>query len=220
MAVATHLDDAVEEEEEKAPTRSRLAAYRAPLLALTALLVFTLGYGAGVLAPPIRTPDDASAEAGFARDMSRHHAQAVEMAMIAYADSPTPEIRQVAYDMALTQQNQIGQMQRWLQEWQLLPTGSRPAMAWMPDGGQMTADGLMPGMATNQQIAQLREAKGAEVDRLFLDLMIKHHLGGIHMIDEVLDRTDREEVTELAGAMKRNQQQEVTQLREYERQLS
>ncbi|GAB3944795.1 DUF305 domain-containing protein [Micromonospora vulcania] len=213
------VEDAVDEPEDSAQEprpRRGLGAYRAPLVALVALLVFALGYGAGVFAPPPRTPDDASAEAGFAQDMSRHHAQAVEMAMIAYANSPTPEIRQLAYDMALTQQSQIGQMQRWLQEWHLLPTGSQPSMAWMPDGTQAGTDGLMPGMATSAQIAQLREAKGTEVDRLFLELMIKHHLGGLHMIDGVLDRTDRDEVVELAGTMKRNQQLEVTQLRAYQ----
>ncbi|MEU3454502.1 DUF305 domain-containing protein [Micromonospora sp. NPDC006766] len=218
MTVATDVD-VPEMIDESVSARSRRALYRAPLLALAAVLIFVLGYGAGVVAPPVRTPGDTSAEAGFARDMSRHHAQAVEMAMIAYADSPTPAIQQMAYDMALTQQNQIGQMQRWLQEWRLMPTGSEPAMTWMPDGVQVGADGLMPGMATSEQIDQLRKARAAEVDRLFLDLMIKHHLGGIHMADGVLKRTHRDEVVELASAMKRNQQQEITQLREYQQEL-
>ncbi|MFG1951157.1 DUF305 domain-containing protein [Micromonospora sp. NPDC048830] len=217
MTVATEVEDRAEED---FAVRSRFAAYRAPLLALAAVAIFVLGYGAGVFSPPVRTPGDTSAEAGFARDMSRHHAQAVEMAMIAYADSPTPEIRQMAYDMALTQQNQIGQMQRWLQEWRLMPTGSQPGMAWMPDGVQVGADGLMPGMATNEQIAQLREAKGSGVDRIFLELMVNHHLGGIHMIDGVLDQSNRDEVVELAGAMKRNQQKEITLLRKYQQKTS
>ncbi|MEU9509542.1 DUF305 domain-containing protein [Micromonospora sp. NPDC048170] len=182
-------------------------------LAVAALLLLGLGWTAAILTTG-RTPSDTSVEAGFARDMSRHHAQAVEMAMVAYAKGADPAVRQVGYDMALTQQAQIGQMQRWLQEWELLPTGSRPAMAWMSDGAQVGPDGLMPGMATREQIIELHEARGSDVDRIFLELMIMHHLGGIHMADAALAASDRPEVIKMAEAMKRLQQQEVTEMRQ------
>lgn len=67
------------------------------------------------------TPGDASAEAGFARDMSMHHAQAVEMALIAQERTDDPEIRILATDIILTQQGQIGQMRGWLDAWGLPP---------------------------------------------------------------------------------------------------
>ncbi|WP_223256435.1 DUF305 domain-containing protein [Micromonospora endophytica] len=181
-------------------------------LAVTALLLLGVGWtGATLFAG--RAPGEESAEAGFARDMSRHHAQAVEMGMIGYANAQSPEIQQIGYDIALTQQAQIGQMQRWLQEWDLLPTGTRPAMAWMPDGAGVDANGLMPGMATREEMTQLHEAQGVEVDRLFLQLMIKHHLGGVHMADGVLQATDRPEVVRMAEAMKQAQQKEINELR-------
>jgi uncharacterized protein (DUF305 family) len=119
----------------------------------------------------------------------------------------------MGYDMALTQQAQIGHMQRWLQEWDLLPTGTRPAMEWMPDGVRVDANGLMPGMAPREQITQLHEAQGVEVDRLFMDLIIKHHLGGIHMVDGLLETSDRAEVVRMAEAMKQAQQKEINELR-------
>lgn len=194
-----------------APPRSA-RTLRYLTLAVAALLLLGVGWtGATLFAG--RTPGEESAEAGFARDMSRHHAQAVEMAMIGYANGQNPEIRQISYDIALTQQAQVGQMQRWLQEWDLLPTGSRPAMAWMPDGVGVDENGLMPGMATREEIVQLREAQGAEVDRLFLELMIKHHIGGVHMADGVLKATDRPEVIRMAEAMKQAQQKEINELR-------
>ncbi|MEG3635152.1 DUF305 domain-containing protein [Micromonospora palythoicola] len=181
-------------------------------LVMAAVLLLGIGWTAATLVSD-RAPGDDSAEAGFARDMSRHHAQAVEMAMIAYAKAQNPALRQMGYDMALTQQAQIGHMQRWLQEWELLPTGSRPAMEWMPDAVPVGPDGLMPGMATREEITQLHEAQGVEVDRLFIKLMIDHHLGGVHMADGVLKVSDRPEVVRLAEASKQAQQKEINELR-------
>src|SRR5918992_1175568 len=79
----------------------------------------------------IGSPSDSSPEAGFARDMMVHHAQAVEMAEIVRDKTESEEIRTLAADIALTQQAQIGQMQGWLQVWDLPPTGTVPAMSWM-----------------------------------------------------------------------------------------
>ena len=91
-----------------------------------------------------RPPGEDSAEAGFARDMIVHHAQAVEMAEIVRGKTESEDVGTLAPDIALTQQAQIGMMQGWLQVWGLLPTGSEPAMSWM---GEPT-NGPMPGMAT------------------------------------------------------------------------
>lgn len=78
-----------------------------------------------------RPPGEESAEAGFARDMSAHHAQAVEMAEIVRGRTESEEIGILAADISLTQQGQIGRMQGWLSVWGLSPTGSEPTMAWM-----------------------------------------------------------------------------------------
>jgi len=44
---------------------------------------------------------------------------------------------------------------------------------------------LMPGMLTDEELAQLNRARGSEFDRLFLNAMIKHHLGAITMVDKL-----------------------------------
>jgi uncharacterized protein (DUF305 family) len=98
-----------------------------------------------------RPPGNDSAEAGFARDMMVHHAQAVQMAEIVRDKTQSAEVRLLASDISLTQQAQIGIMQGWLEAWGLPITGSKPAMAWM--GHPM--DGLMPGMATPDEIDRL-----------------------------------------------------------------
>lgn len=179
---------------------------------LAGVLVFGLivGLAAGFLIPRLRTPGDGSAEAGFLRDMSTHHAQAVEMSMIAHADSTNPGVVTLASDIALTQQGQINYMQAWLRDWHLSPTGSRPVMAWMPDSAGSVVNGLMPGMATPEQLDKLRKASGRDLDVQYLTLMRQHHLGGIHMAQEILKLSHDSDVTWLAQTMVASQQGEIT----------
>lgn len=194
---------------DQAPAGIRSRRFGPATLAVAVVSALLVGFAVGTLVlRPAATPGDTSPEAGFARDMSTHHDQAVEMGMIAYARASLPEVRQLAFDIATNQQGQIGMMQQWLREWELLPTSSEPPMAWMPDGDAFGGS-PMPGMASSDQMQQLREAEGLEVDRLFLELMLTHHLGGIHMVDGVLDLSDHPEVTWLAGLMKRGQRGEV-----------
>ncbi len=179
-------------------------------VALAVLVGLVLGLTAGLLVVPALTrPGDDSAEAGFVRDMSTHHAQAVEMGMIAFQKASDPEVRTLGGDIAATQQGQVGTMQSWLRQWKLDPTGSQPRMAWMPDAAGSVRDGLMPGMATDAEMAALRAATGKDVDVQFLTLMRQHHLGGIHMARGVLEMSDDEDVTWLAQTMVNGQQAEV-----------
>jgi uncharacterized protein (DUF305 family) len=131
------------------------------------------------------------------------------MAMIAHADSANPATVTLAGDIALTQQAQIGYMQAWLRDWNLSPTGSQPVMAWMPDSAGSVVNGLMPGMATPDQMAKLQAATGKDVDVQFLTLMRQHHLGGIHMAQEVGKLSHNDDVTWLAQTMVQNQQGEI-----------
>jgi len=179
------------------------------LLALGVVLGLLLGLAAGLLAPGLFRPGNDSPEAGFARDMSTHHAQAVEMSILAHEKTSDPDVRTLAADIALTQQAQIGTMQTWLKTWGLSPTSSQPRMAWMPDGAGAVKDGLMPGMATDAERAQLRAATGRDFDILFLRLMRDHHLGGIHMAQGVIELTDDEQVTALAQSMVNGQKKEI-----------
>jgi uncharacterized protein (DUF305 family) len=203
---ATAVGDSVADPGAAPPARS---GYWLPLALVVGLV---LGVAIGFLFPRGSTPADDSAEAGFARDMSTHHSQAVEMGMIAYTRATNADVRIMARDIALTQQGQIGMMQAWLQEWNLQPTGSQPPMAWMPDGAASVRDGLMPGMATPAELTQLREATGLDEDRLFLRLMIQHHLGGIHMAQAVVATSKEKEVVEAAELAINNQQRELTDM--------
>ena len=201
---------------------------RLPLLAV-ALFAVVVGVAAGAatamlfFSPPennasdegpseanLVAPADSSAEAGFARDMVVHHAQAVQMAEIVRDRTESEEIRTLAADIALTQQAQIGQMQGWLQVWGLSPTSSEPAMSWMGD----PTEGRMPGMASPEELNELQQTTPENADILFLQLMIPHHKAAIPMANAVLEETDRPEVKQLATAIAASQEAEVRLMQE------
>jgi len=186
---------------------------RIALIAIGAVVLLLIGYGAGLLIPRLTAPDDASPEAGFARDMSAHHSQAVEMGMIAFQKASRPEVRTLGGDIALTQQAQVGIMQTWLKDWGLGPNSTQTPMSWMPDGQRSLNGNLMPGMATREEIQKLQNATGTEVDILFCQYMLRHHIGGIHMVDGILAQTDDPQVRQLAQGMKDGQSKEIQALR-------
>jgi len=134
------------------------------------------------------TPVSSSADAGFARDMSVHHQQAVEMSFIVRDRTKDEEVRRLAYDIANTQANQRGMMLGWLDLWGLPKneSGVEP-MTWMGMGVSADADALdgalMPGMATDAQLDELRRASGRKAEVLYLKLMTEHHRGGVHMAE-------------------------------------
>lgn len=176
---------------------------RLPLVVAIGVAVgLVLGAGVATLWP--RFPDDTSAEAGFARDMSVHHAQAVEMAELIRPRTDDEELRLLATDIALTQQAQIGRISGWLDIWGLNPTGSEPPMAWMGMPGMP-----MMGMASQADVNALADLPIAEAEESFLRLMIGHHRGGVAMAQAIIERSDRTEVRRLAEAIVVGQQAEI-----------
>jgi uncharacterized protein (DUF305 family) len=204
-------DDAVE-----APSRpARSRRFYIIAGAVGAVVLLLLGFLAGQWAPILTAPGDDSAEAGFARDMSTHHRQAIDMAMIEYDRGQDSTLRRMGYDIATSQQYQVGVMEGWLKEWRLPLTSDRDPMAWVPGGKEMLQpDGRMPGLASRDEMARLQAASGKDADILFCQLMLRHHLGGIHMIDAVLQVSDNDRVRELAEQMRQSQQGEIAALQE------
>ncbi|MDP9988341.1 DUF305 domain-containing protein [Arthrobacter sp. KFRI-F3372] len=190
-----------------------------------AALVMALlaGWAVGRLSARPGVPGEGSPEAGFARDMQVHHLQAVDMSMTVRDRTEDPEIGQLAYDVARSQQQQSGQMYGWLSVWGLPQAGSEPPMAWAGSshgthGGTGTngTSGVtpMPGMATPQDLARLRQAEGTEAERLYLELMIEHHDAGVDMAEAILARTDDQAVTSLARSIATAQQSEIKYMAE------
>ncbi len=153
-------------------------------------------------------PKDAggdSPEAGFLRDMYTHHSQAVGMGMIIRDRTEDPELEALATDIALTQSTQMGTMLGYLDLWDISLGSSELPMTWM---GSPT-EGLMPGMATPEDIERLESLPVAEAEVLFLKLMIRHHQGGVEMAEAYLERGDQEEVAFMAGRIVLLQDSEI-----------
>ena len=154
-----------------------------------------------------RPPAVDSVDAGFARDMATHHDQAVQMAQVVRDNSTDPAVRLLAFDIETGQLAQIGQMHGWLDAWGQTGQSDIPQMAWM---GHSVAQGeLMPGMATQAELAKLRGLRGRAMDVYFLQLMIRHHKGGVEMAQYGAAHASKTYVRTMASAIVTAQQNEV-----------
>jgi uncharacterized protein (DUF305 family) len=143
--------------------------------------------------------------------MAAHHLQGVEMANLATDHSEDPAVRGLAFDIATTQTNQVGRMQGWLALWGYSPTGG-DVMAWMGHdmaGMHMSAGTLMPGMATEEELANLRSLQGTAFDVEFLRLMIRHHQGGLEMAQYATTHGETDVVRTLAKSIAESQTAET-----------
>ena len=118
------------------------------------------------------------ADVRFMQGMIGHHSQALEMTEIVRSHSGNEGIRALALRIEVSQADEIRMMQDWL----------APRRQPRPDPHAHHAAGatLMPGMLTPEEMARLSAARGPELDRLFLELMIKDHEGALVMVKDLL----------------------------------
>jgi uncharacterized protein (DUF305 family) len=200
-------------------------------LVLAGVLALVVAGVVGNATAGAHAPGDSSVAAGFARDMTDHHAQAVDMATIIGQRTKSPQIRTLATDIALTQTNQMGQMQGWLNQWGLSLGRTGPPMQWMtqqrmdmahasgttlpamdPALMRLQPDGRMPGLATAAQVRRLSTLPEEQADVLFLQLMIAHHRAGVAMARMAQALTGVGVVDRLAATMVTGQQNEILQM--------
>lgn len=191
---------------------------RRPAVFVAGLLVVAFCFGAGLLIGS-RTGvlRDDSVEAGFARDMATHHAQAVDMAFLVRDASSDHHMRTLASDIIVTQSTQRGMFMGWLQQWGLPQASSRPRMAWMPGHAHQApaadSQALMHGMASDAEMRELADATGVDAEIRFLQLMIRHHEGGIVMARALMALSDRRELVQMAKGIEDSQGTEIALMR-------
>ncbi|MDM7923038.1 MAG: DUF305 domain-containing protein [Pyrinomonadaceae bacterium] len=145
--------------------------------------------------PTLRLPPDTRAQlppvsvkdVEFMQGMIMHHAQAVEMTALIEERTENQDIRLLGSRISQSQEDEMAFMRRWL-----TARGQSLTMGSKQDGHGHTAKtsyGLMkmPGMLSEEQMEALRNAKGAEFDRLFLSGMIQHHEGALAMVKDLFD---------------------------------
>ncbi len=139
------------------------------------------------------SPDDVR----FMQMMIPHHAQAVEMAALVKDRTNSEELTDIAGRIDASQADEIDFMRTWLLE--RGEDAPQPASGGSHDGdGDHGAHGAHAGiseemmsamgMATADQMAALAAASGTEFDRLFLQLMMRHHEGAVDMVEDLHDQ--------------------------------
>jgi len=108
------------------------------------------------------------------RQMIAHHAQALEMAALVPDRSAREDVGTLARRIALSQADEIQMMRRWLE--------SRGEPLPDPHAHHVAGGAPMAGMLSAPEMRRLAESRGGEFDRLFLELMIRHHEGAVLMV--------------------------------------
>jgi uncharacterized protein (DUF305 family) len=196
----THAHNAIQTPDEdlnrRRFTTRDIALALMSLIASAALLLFWMN----------RLPSEGSNEVVFARDMIAHHEQAVEMSIyINQRPDSSDEMRLFTLDMMITQHGQVGQMQGWLRAWGQTLSSGEPPMGGMAEH---------MGMASREQVQALETLPIDEAEVQFLQLMIRHHQGGVFMAEDVLHQTKRPEVLQLAQAIIAAQESEIKYMTE------
>lgn len=196
-----------------------------PILGALSLAVFLVALGALVATAWQSRSEDTDtmtvSDIGFAQDMSVHHDQAIQMSRtIAVAPEVSEEIRRLADRMIVTQTAESATMRGWL-DWFGHPWTSTDPMSWMgPTGAHThgsnadTADHAMPGMASIDELARLGELTGTDAEIWFLQLMLRHHQGGLDMAEAAYnDERSSRQTKQLAITMIGDQGDEIGLMR-------
>ncbi len=222
--------------------RSVRVAAAVVALALAVLIGFLVGKGTAPersVQEPGGPQRLSAADIGFAQDMIAHHQQALQMVQMLRPDL-SADVRGLATQIQLSQSREIGVLMGWL-EVLGEPLQNPNPMAWMTDasaapstpsapgghGGHAmpmpsataaasssapAAQHSMPGMASSEELTALTNASGVQQEVLFLQLMLRHHQGGVDMAAYGQQRGDAPAVRQRATAMVKEQSDEITMM--------
>lgn len=135
----------------------------------------------------------------FVQMMIPHHQQAIEMSRLAYDAGASPEVLDLAKRIEAAQGPEIDQMAAMLERWDV--------------GMMMDHSGhMMAGMVDDATMNELKTAKGADFDRLYLESMIAHHQGAIDMTEDPLANGSDPQLHELLLAIVEAQTAEIAEM--------
>ncbi|MCR3749171.1 DUF305 domain-containing protein [Lentzea californiensis] len=144
------------------------------------------------------SPANTAADVEFAQGMVPHHEQALDMAKLVPSRSGNNEVRDLAQRIEKAQGPEISRMNEWLDRW----------------GAKQEHQGHdMAGMMSGDDMAELEKSSGAEFDRLWLEMMIKHHEGAVEMARTELAEGEDEGARKLAQEIIDGQQKEIAEMK-------
>lgn len=136
----------------------------------------------------------------FAQEMTLHHEQAVEMAQMALSSSAyaSPQVKDLAQRIENAQGPEIAMMKGWLTDWNMP----------MEMSGMSHASGMM----SNDEMASLKSMTYAEFDKMWLELMIKHHQGAVEVANGMKSSGKSGAVLMLANQIISGQTAEIAEM--------
>lgn len=146
------------------------------------------------------------ADIDYMRMMIPHHEQALVMTDLVADRAESERVKTIAERIAVAQEGEIEMMRSWLAEY--------APDADAHDRGGHAGHVDMPGMATAEQLDELRAATGEEFDRLFCELMITHHEGALTMAEDYLPKGIEPRALEMAQEVVTTQTAEIEHLRD------
>jgi Uncharacterized protein conserved in bacteria len=153
------------------------------------------------------TGEHNDADVAFATGMIPHHGQAVTMAQMATATAANAEVKKLASTIKAAQIPEITRMSGWLTGWGQPIPSSTSSM-----GGVDMGDGMM----TDDDLKELGGATGTAFDRMWLQMMIKHHQGAIRMATTELKTGTNPDARQLAQNIITSQTSEITRMKKLE----
>ncbi|WP_214106888.1 DUF305 domain-containing protein [Acrocarpospora catenulata] len=168
-------------------------------------------------ATALPTVDDAAftaADVLFMQGMIPHHAQALRMTNLVPSRSKNRDLTLIAQRIQASQEDEINLMRRWLSDrGQTVPDANHDHSV---KGGE-----LMPGMLTEEQFAELKNATGTDFDRLFVQDMIAHHMGALQMVEKLFnsDGGQETEIFTYASHVDADQRIEINRMQQLLTQL-
>ena len=156
-------------------------------------------------------PKDAEFDLRFIDGMILHHQGAVVMANSALQNSSRDEVKQLAREIIAAQQVEIEQMQKWRSAW-YPDAGTEPVMYHAQMGHSMA---MTPQMQAEMAMSGDLGKADAEFDLRFSNAMIPHHEGAVVMAEQVLEKSDRPELQQLAKEIIAAQQPEIDLMKQW-----
>lgn len=139
----------------------------------------------------------AGSDGEFAAMMGMHHERAIEMSRFEVENGSRAEVREMARKIADKQGAEHPRLE---------------AIAREEGSFEHKSDPKMEEHA-RKDMALLRAARGAEVDRLFLVHMMDHHAGGMEVARGSMPNLRRDDLRRMAKKMIEDQGREIEQMR-------
>lgn len=135
-----------------------------------------------------------SSEKEFLTEMIPHHQEAVDTAKQVLArGATTPEIKTLLENIVKAQEKEIADMKSWYQAWY--------GATYQPSGNY------------KPMMRDLSRLNGKDLDKVFLEDMVMHHMGAIMMAHSVQGYIEHDEVRTLTNTIITTQSDEIVQMR-------